>query len=101
MDVQTTTKGKNKRDTTRKKNHRAITKLVNRCSTSKEIDIALYLLEFGPASRLEVVKGTGIKWTTTHDTLSRLLIKGIVKRTVIKESRGRPTVYWSLAKNAV
>lgn len=73
------------------------TSLMKSCETSNEFIVATYLLEHGPATRGEIVKETPVKWTTAHDSLVRLQVKGIVKREVVPRGRGRPLVYWSLA----
>ncbi|MFW9990784.1 MAG: hypothetical protein ACFFD4_01870 [Candidatus Odinarchaeota archaeon] len=71
------------------------TSLMKSCETSNEFLVASYLLD-GPATRGDIVKNTHVKWTTAHDSLVRLQIKGIVKREIVPRGRGRPLVLWSL-----
>ncbi|MHA2298430.1 MAG: MarR family transcriptional regulator [Candidatus Hodarchaeales archaeon] len=76
--------------------NRRLVKLFKLCDTVKECDVITYLHDHGPVTRKEVVVGTGIKWTTAHDCLTRLHIKLLVKREIIPFGQGRPTVFWSL-----
>jgi predicted ArsR family transcriptional regulator len=71
--------------------------LMKRCDTVNEQKIVSFLYEHEPATRSEIVEGTGVKWTTAHDCLTRLQIKGIVMREVIPRGKGRPIVYWKLS----
>jgi predicted ArsR family transcriptional regulator len=66
------------------------------CETANEFIVSTYLLDHGPATRGEIVESTPVKWTTAHDSLLRLQVKGIVKRKIVPRGRGRPFVYWSL-----
>ncbi|MHA2299198.1 MAG: hypothetical protein ACXAEU_15335 [Candidatus Hodarchaeales archaeon] len=72
------------------------TALMKVCETANEFIVGTFLLDNGPATRGEIVEGTPVKWTTAHDSLVRLHVKGIVKRKVVPRGRGRPLVYWSL-----
>ncbi|MFW9991835.1 MAG: hypothetical protein ACFFD4_07225 [Candidatus Odinarchaeota archaeon] len=73
-----------------------LTSLMKVCETSNEFLVVTYLHENGPATRGDIVRDTPVKWTTAHDSLIRLQIKGIVKREVVTRGRGRPSIFWSL-----
>ncbi|MHA2296036.1 MAG: helix-turn-helix domain-containing protein [Candidatus Hodarchaeales archaeon] len=72
--------------------------LLKQSESIKDFKICEFLLANGPATRGEIVDATSIKWTTAYDTLTRLHMKGILKREAKKLGRGRPRVYWSLEK---
>lgn len=72
------------------------TSLMKVCETANEFMVTTYLLDHGPATRGDIVKGTPVKWTTAYDSLVRLHVKGIVRREVVPRGRGRPLVLWSL-----
>ncbi|MFW9998083.1 MAG: helix-turn-helix domain-containing protein [Candidatus Odinarchaeota archaeon] len=73
-----------------------LTSLMKICETPNDFLVASYLLENGAATRGEIVRDTGVKRTTAHDSLVRLQVKEIVKKETVKQGRGRPKVYWSL-----
>ncbi|MFW9992084.1 MAG: hypothetical protein ACFFD4_08470 [Candidatus Odinarchaeota archaeon] len=72
------------------------TSLMKLCETFNEFTVISYLFDHGPATRGDIVRDTPVKWTTAHDSLIRLQVKGIIKREVVPRGRGRPFVYWSL-----
>ncbi|MHA2298348.1 MAG: hypothetical protein ACXAEU_08065 [Candidatus Hodarchaeales archaeon] len=84
-----------KQNECKKGNHRK-TELMKICETCNEYSVVSYLFDKGPSTRGDIVKGTPVKWTTAHDSLVRLQVKGIVKRDIVSQGRGRPKVYWSL-----
>ncbi|MFW9996916.1 MAG: hypothetical protein ACFFD4_33045 [Candidatus Odinarchaeota archaeon] len=45
-------------------------------------------------TRSEIVKISGIAWTTVYDTLLKLECRGKVHRHSQKACKGRPKVYW-------
>ncbi|MHA2334181.1 MAG: helix-turn-helix domain-containing protein [Candidatus Hodarchaeales archaeon] len=81
-----------------RKNIQKLTNYMKHCNSVNDFYIVEHLLNKGPATRDELVKETGIKRTTAHDALERLLGKGLVKKEAIKEGRGRPKVYWKISK---
>ncbi|MFW9994262.1 MAG: helix-turn-helix domain-containing protein [Candidatus Odinarchaeota archaeon] len=73
-----------------------LTSFMKHCQSVNDFYIVEFLLNQGPATRDELVKMIGIKRTTAHDALERLHSKGIVKKEIIKEGRGRPKVFWKI-----
>ncbi|MFW9995996.1 MAG: hypothetical protein ACFFD4_28405 [Candidatus Odinarchaeota archaeon] len=90
----TRTDSKKKIKRSREEFHR-LTALMKLCDSVNDFHVCEFLTN-GPATRKEIADGTSMKWTTAHDTLTRLHIKGILKREVVKAGRGRPRVLWSL-----
>ena len=73
-----------------------LTALMKSCDTVNDFYIVKYLMAWGPTTRGELVKSTGIKWTTAHDSLERLYMKGVLGRQIVKKGRGRPLVLWNI-----
>jgi len=70
--------------------------IMSLCRTVSETKIISYLYDNGPSSRNDIMSA-GLKRTTAHDTLTRLHVKNLVKREIVKKGRGRPVVHWSIA----
>jgi len=73
-----------------------LSELLDSCSNLSECQVISFLFDHDKAVRNTVMKQTGRKRTTVHDTLVRLHVKEIIKRETVKQGRGRPTVYWSI-----
>jgi len=67
-------------------------------STNLKSFIVQLLRKHGSLTRGEITTLTGIPRTTVYDTLTNLLLAGIVEKYVQRDGRrGRPTVYYQLA----
>jgi len=70
--------------------------VVKSCESVNEFRVVEYLLDNGPSTRGEIVKGTDVKWTTAYDCLVRMHIMKLVKRKIVRAGQGRPKVFWEL-----
>jgi len=60
-----------------------------------EEEILKLLRKYGPLTRDQIAKITGIPRTTIHNKLTKLLQKRKVKKRAEKSGRrGRPKIYW-------
>ncbi|MHA2295098.1 MAG: helix-turn-helix domain-containing protein [Candidatus Hodarchaeales archaeon] len=70
----------------------------NQRAMEKSARIMQFLLKYGPMTRKDLVKATGLSRTTVFDALSRLECNGKVRRFSYKahSGRGRPNVLWKV-----